>query len=227
VAEEVTQLYNQAVVTANRKVGDRFIFGGYQTEVAPVNAKGEYLGDTGEMMVEVSNDVFISMNVPGVEAFNTQPTNSEDRRRLLEKQEGIDADEAYALMSFEVDGKDDDGNSLGGNQNLNVFSELRNLRISLLTGDSDGIKNTLETFDTIRSYLVALRAKVGSRLSGMQNLGHAIERQTITNSMLKSNIEDADMAEVMSNLAQEETVFRTVLGTSKNLIQPTLMDFLR
>jgi hypothetical protein len=35
------------------------------------------------------------------------------------------------------------------------------------------------------------------------------------------------MAQVVSDLAKEETVFRTALQSSNKLLQPTLMDFLK
>ena len=60
IAEEVTQLYQQAVTAANRKVGDRYLFGGYRTTTAPVQGDGRYTGDDGQLMVEVAKDIFIA-----------------------------------------------------------------------------------------------------------------------------------------------------------------------
>lgn len=79
VSEEISQLYQQAVATANWKVGDRYLLGGYKTQKPPVGPAGEYLGDDGQMMVEVAKDVFITMNVPGIEAFNTHPETEKER----------------------------------------------------------------------------------------------------------------------------------------------------
>ena len=55
----------------------------------------------------------------------------------------------------------------------------------------------------------------------------SLERHNITNAELTSSIEDADMARVVSDLAKEETVFRSALQSSSKLVQPTLMEFLR
>ena len=83
VAEEVTQMFKQAVAAANRRVGDRYLFGGYRTQKPPIDGEGRYVGDDGQMMVEVAKDVFISMNVPGIEAFNTQPKRRERYARWI------------------------------------------------------------------------------------------------------------------------------------------------
>jgi flagellar hook-associated protein 3 FlgL len=84
VAEEVTQLYNQAVAAGNRRIGDRYLFGGYKTQNPPIDPSGRYQGDNGQTMVEIAKDVFLSMNVTGLEAFNTNPkTRRMDERATL------------------------------------------------------------------------------------------------------------------------------------------------
>jgi flagellar hook-associated protein 3 FlgL len=110
---------------------------------------------------------------------------------------------------------------------VNIFDELQNFRIALLTGDLDGIRGTLERFDQAHSSLIAARAKIGSRMNGLQNTTQALERHDLVNANLTTSLEDADMAQVMSNLAKEETIFKSALASSQRLIQPTLMDFLR
>jgi flagellar hook-associated protein 3 FlgL len=54
-----------------------------------------------------------------------------------------------------------------------------------------------------------------------------IERHNVTNAQLSSALEDADLAQVVSDMAKEETVFRSSLASAHKLIQPTLLDFLK
>jgi flagellar hook-associated protein 3 FlgL len=230
VSEEVTQLFQQAVSTANRRIGDRFLFGGFKTQKAPIDADGRYVGDDGQMMVEVGKDVFISMNVPGIEAFNSNPKRAPDAPNKGEDgstpANRSPAGEAYARSATELT----QGTAISdaaGPENVNIFDEIQNLRIGLLTGDLDGIRNTLERLDTMHAKLTATRAKIGSRLQGLQNTSQAMERHNVVNAQLSSNLEDADMAQVVSDLAKEETVFRSALSSAHKLIQPTLLDFLK
>jgi flagellar hook-associated protein 3 FlgL len=230
VAEEVTQLFQQAVSTANRRIGDRFLFGGFKTNKAPVDSDGRYRGDEGQMMVEVAKDVFISMNIPGIEAFNTNPKRAPDAP-LPRSYDGQSpsrslAGDSYARSATEPSLGDTDSPEAGP-ENVNVFDEIQFLRIGLLTGDLDAIRNTLERLDGIHGRLTATRAKIGSRMQGLQNTTQALERHNLVNAQLTSNLEDADMAQVVSDLAKEETVFRSALGSSQKLIQPTLLDFLK
>ena len=219
VAEEVGQLYQQAVALANTRVGDRYLFAGYQVDRAPVDVDGKYEGDNGKMMVEVANDVFISMNLPGFEVFNTEPDASADMRRMKGGQEDPRAELPERNLAGEV--------RSDLKENANVFDEIQKLRISLLTGDMEGIRSTLTRFDDLHSGVVASRAKIGARLSGLESTVNSLERVKLTNAELTSSIEDADLVEVMNDLAKEETVFRTVLSASNRLVQPTLMDFLK
>lgn len=69
VATEVGQLFDQSVQIGNRKLGERYIFGGYKTNEAPFDIDGNYHGDRGEMKIHIDKDSFLSMNMPGNVVF--------------------------------------------------------------------------------------------------------------------------------------------------------------
>ncbi len=217
VAEEVNQLFQQAVAAANRKIGGRYLFGGFQTQKPPIDPNGKYVGDDGQMMIETSKGVFVAMNLSGAEVFNSRPETASDQ--------GGPESQQRTLASEKND--DPSSSRQTGPENVNVFDEIQNLRIGLLTGDLDSIRNTLDGLDQIHGSLVSARAKVGSRMQGLQTSTQALERHNITNAQLSSALEDADMAQVVSDLAKEETVLRSSLSSAHKLISPTLMDFLK
>src|SRR5690606_20062738 len=134
--------------------------------------------DQGQMMVEIARDVYLAMNISGLEAFNTRPENSKDQRALIEKA-------GLQPASYHV--KEMRNNTETGN--VNLFSQLSDLRISLLTGDTDGVRDTLERFDDLHSHLVSVRSKIGSRMNGIQNTYQTLERHDVTNAQLGSYIE--------------------------------------
>lgn len=223
VAEEVSQLYQQAVATANRRIGDRYIFGGYKTNKPPLDSEGRYTGDNGHMMSEIAKGIFLSMNVPGIEIFNTNPQASEDARSDIYKNQNQGEKQQNRTLA----GNGESNLEKSEAENVNLFQELQNLRIALLAGDTSGIQNTLERFDQMHAKVVSERAKIGARVAGLQTTTQSLERHTITNAQLTSQLEDADMAQVVSDLAREETIFRSSLQSSHKLIQPTLLDFLK
>lgn len=76
VATEVEQLHNAMVAIGNRKLGDRFIFGGYKTMHAPFSEVGQYAGDTGEMNIHIEQETFMPMNIPGSRVFLGEGVNN-------------------------------------------------------------------------------------------------------------------------------------------------------
>lgn len=227
VAEEVKQLYEAAVGAANTRVADRYLFGGYKTDRGPVTTEGVYQGDDGQMMVEIARDVFITMNVPGLAVFNTNPKYSQDGARIYGDRAEQNRKPAEEEKGPARGSGADEAKFGPGQDNVNLFQELQGLRISLLSGDIAGIRDSLERFDALHSKLVSSRAQIGSRVAGMQGTVSALERQNITNAQLSTELEDADLAHVMTDLAREEQVFRTVLSSSQRMIQPTLLDFVK
>jgi flagellar hook-associated protein 3 FlgL len=219
VSEEVNQLFQRAIATANRRIGDRFLFGGYKNTTNPVDSDGNYRGDSGEMMLEIGREVFIGMNIPGHQIFNTNPENSMDQKEL-EQRNNQNQEPSRRLASVEGDEKP-------GVPNVNLFEELKSLRVGLLTGDQHAIRGTLDRFDDLLGKVISSRSKIGSRIQGIQGNINTMERHNVTNAQLTSGIEDADMTQIVSDMAKEETVFKSSLASSKHLIQPTLLDFLR
>jgi flagellar hook-associated protein 3 FlgL len=215
VSEEVSQLFQRAVATGNRRIGDRYIFGGFKTTGAPVDADGNYRGDDGQVMIEVGREVFIGANVPGHEVFNTHPESSADGKRVSPSRSG----EPERRISSDNPG--------GAPQNANLFQQLRALRTGLLTGDIETVRGTMDSFDDLLGKVISTRSKIGSRIQSIEGNMTALDRHNVTNAQLTSSIEDADMTQVVSDLAKEETVFKSSLASSKHLIQPTLLDFLR
>jgi flagellar hook-associated protein 3 FlgL len=231
VGEEVHQLFLQTVAIANRRIGDRYLFGGYKTQTPPVDPEGIYHGDDGSMLVEIANDVFISMNVPGMEAFNTSPARLKHSNSGVYKgKEPRDAERGSSKEPI-TESSNDRGKQIMEEEepvdNVNLFQEIQRLRIGVLAGNREGIYDTLDRFDRLARTIIGNRVKVGTRIEGIQSAAQALERHNVTNALLSSSLEDADMAQVVNDLTKEETVLRNSLASSKRLIQPTLLDFLR
>ncbi|MES2856685.1 MAG: flagellar hook-associated protein FlgL [Bdellovibrionota bacterium] len=68
-ATEVQQLFSQAVQVGNRKIGDRFLFGGFKTTRPPFDPNGNYRGDSGEIKISIDKEASVAMNVPGDRVF--------------------------------------------------------------------------------------------------------------------------------------------------------------
>jgi flagellar hook-associated protein 3 FlgL len=223
VAEEIKNIQHEMGALSNRKLGDRFIFSGYRTSTQPFDENGQYHGDDGKIMVEVQKDVFVGMNIPGRDVFQGIP-------KTKNYHQGINPG-ANALPGRSPAADGQPGGPAapadGRNPQEDVFAALDALRVGLMTNDVDMIRSTLEPLDAIRDRVITMRAQVGARMSGIDNAIANMGKKNVFNSELQSNIEDADIIQVVSDMAREETVLKASLQASNKLIQPTLLEFLR
>ena len=72
IAEEISQISNSVLEMSNRTAGDRYLFGGYKTEVAPFDREGNYRGDAAQVQIQNHRQQFIPMNLPGSLIFMGQ-----------------------------------------------------------------------------------------------------------------------------------------------------------
>ncbi len=69
VQAEVDQLYYQALQIGNTRVGEHYIFAGYQTERPPFDEDGNFYGDLGSIEIEVQPGQRVPLNVAGLKPF--------------------------------------------------------------------------------------------------------------------------------------------------------------
>jgi len=107
----------------------------------------------------------------------------------------------------------------------NMFKVLDNIVNTLQAG------NPAASFDAAISAqydnLLSERAALGARVNRIELVLDRLERAEVSLSDQQSKIEDADMAEVATELSAEESVYKAALSVGAKVIQPTLLDFLR
>ncbi|MGE4232179.1 MAG: flagellar hook-associated protein FlgL [Bacteriovoracia bacterium] len=227
VAQEVAALYRQLISVANRRIGNTYLFGGYKTNTPPYTPEGEYHGDMGETPVEVQKDVYVMVNLPGPFIFEISKYRPEDNPR---SPASIDKTDLSELNKFDERAEKKKMEATPPPEPLeviNAFKEIDQLRTGLLTNDTTTIRDTLDRLDEIIKNTISLRAKISGRVSGIDLSMNATQKTDVSNAEIATQLEDADYAELWSNLAKEETVLRSSLRAAQKLIQPTLLEFLR
>jgi flagellar hook-associated protein 3 FlgL len=223
VAEEIKNITSEINSISNRRLGDRYVFAGFKTNSQPFDAQGNYSGDSGKIMVEVQKDVFIGMNLPGHEVFLGDVKQKRQPAALA----GDGKLEGVAGPMDEKAAPNPDPNGPGQGAKDSLFRTLDALRVGLMTNDVELIRSTLEPLDSIRDRVITARSQVGAKMNGIDSALANMAKKGGFNAELQSNIEDADIIQVVSDMAKEETVLRASLQASNKLIQPTLLDFLR
>ena len=238
VAGEVQQLKNSIMNVGNRKIGDRFIFGGFRTQAPPFNKRGDYQGDEGEMNIHADKEAFIPMNVPGSRVFLGIGIDANGAARGNPPQAHSVAemdrqnDEQPILAPPELNGDlpeslDSTEEERGMPRGVNVFAVLRDLEVSLRTNDKAGVQDTLEQLDAALGQVVTTRSQVGARASSIEGLSESMAKAKVQDQAQISSLEDADVFDTVSDINKTQSTLQATLQTSGKLVQQSLMDFLR
>jgi flagellar hook-associated protein 3 FlgL len=105
---------------------------------------------------------------------------------------------------------------------------LRDIHDHLMAGDGDALRGTdLQRLDAGLERLLTARAHNGAltnRLEGAQSRLASLEEMTTRG---LSDIEDADWAKGMIDLSTQTAAYQAALRAGANIVQSSLMDFLR
>lgn len=107
----------------------------------------------------------------------------------------------------------------------NMFTVLNNIVAELKNGRAATQFQTAmnDQYDK----LLAERASLGANVNRVELIAERLNSQEVNITGLMSKNEDADMAEVMTELKTQESVHSAALGSGARIIMPTLLDFLR
>lgn len=235
-ASEVEQLFSQAVQIGNRKIGDRFLFGGFKTTRPPFDPNGKYKGDDGEMKISINKEATIALNIPGSRVFlgkdvripysaNAGPQDPNDSaNQELEVRGPASRPPNLPLNASE---ESPDIGMSWKSSGVNVFKILQDFQTGLLANDKNSIQESLDLLDEALAQVVLARSAMGSRVMTLNSGMETLQKGQVDAKALASNLEEADTFELVSDLNKTESTLKASLETSGKLIQPSLLDFLR
>jgi flagellar hook-associated protein 3 FlgL len=122
---------------------------------------------------------------------------------------------------------DETAEALGLGGGKNVFTTLFKLRDALKINDSLAIVASLENLGTGMVSINNNRAIVGAKLSGVEAKTVAHDQNVLNNLEQLSNIEDADAVKSIADLANLQFALQATLSSTAQVLQPSLLDFLR
>jgi flagellin-like hook-associated protein FlgL len=114
-----------------------------------------------------------------------------------------------------------------------VYQSLLNFRQSLVnakyqpdTIDQISLTNIREINQSLEN-IGNVRSVLGAQSNRLEKSGERLDALNVTDSSLLSENEDTDYHEALTQLSQEEMVYRAALGVGSRILPPSLMDFLR
>ncbi|HBG76689.1 MAG TPA: hypothetical protein DDW86_07010, partial [Clostridiales bacterium] len=205
ISDEVKQIVSQLAQLGNTNYDGRYIFGGQETTKPPfrVDENGMLYYDgaegAGETMLsrEISQDVVIEINVPGIWIMNGK--NGE---------------------FSETSDPADFSNTLAGTL-TDILKALEEGDVEALGG------KLLEQIDGHIDNMLSIRSELGAKSNRLDAAKKKNEEESFNMTKMKSKTEDIDFAEKIMQYMTMTNVYVASLSVGAKILQPTILDFLK
>lgn len=217
IKTQIDQILQSVLDISNTNYSGKFIFSGSavgtQTYTTTKDVDGNITGidyqgsdtttDAYKRYVTISDGVTVSINANGESVFGSYTAAVEDDPATV----GVDESQPEVATG--------------------LVGTLMQLSNALGANDKVAVKATLDKFDTCLDTVSAVRTKFASVASRFDITQDSIDT-TVTNlKSYRSSLQDADLAEVATNLAAQEVAMQaTYAATSKLLSGQTLLDYI-
>lgn len=201
IAKEVDQLTQQFQVMANSQVGTKYIFSGTNINKPPMPAYTSPIPEP-----------------PPV------PTKWDGNNKAYEFEVGPNISMPVSVEGTRLFGITDNGD---GTQSSSLFNTLHKLSSSLHSGDQELTNDALGEIDGQIDNILGLRAELGAKSNRMSTISEQMDNNILSMTKSLSDIQDADMAETIMEFQSVQNVYRAALSVGSQIIQPSLVDFIR
>jgi flagellar hook-associated protein 3 FlgL len=235
---EAEQIFLHVVQIGNTRLGDRYIFGGYQVDRPPFDAGGNYFGDAGNFELETDRGQRIDVNIPGIVPFfgtSEIPNTSEEIRKDSSEDKvptvegGLRAPASIVAENRKINPvKDkDEYAEIEKKTGVNVFHVLKSFSEGLHNNNVQQINAALDGIDEAFKQVLTARTITGARQNAVQASVSSLDFQNTNNAQLKSQVEDADTLKVYSDITRNQNLLNASLEINRKILTPSLLDFLK
>jgi flagellar hook-associated protein 3 FlgL len=115
---------------------------------------------------------------------------------------------------------------VGGTSDGKLLGTLRTIAADLKSGNQSALGTDLKTLDGNLDTVSTADATVGATLNRVTAATTSLAAAKVQTQSLLSNTQNADLAQVTVDLANEQSVYQAALQSSAKVIQQSLLDFL-
>ena len=213
LADELAQLRDQLIDTANTSVDGRFLFAGYQENTAPFVANPAYDPATYD---------------PADSA--TWPVSYQGDGNVTRLEIGTGQTEQVSLAGSDLflgeSGWDPSGTNRVDADRHDLFAELARAEEVVRSGDPAAMQTSLTALEGAADQNRQLRAQLGVRASRVETAVEFQEGLKIDLKAILSRYEDADAIEVFNDIVQQESAFQAALSVTGRVSQLSILDYL-
>ncbi|WNM62816.1 flagellar hook-associated protein FlgL [Candidatus Nitrospira neomarina] len=119
------------------------------------------------------------------------------------------------------------GDQIFSGPTVDLFQNLQDFHQALVTNDVSGIRAAIGQFDPALSQVNDARATIGARVNRLDTIKEGLDLLSVNTQTLRSNFEDADIAQVASDLATLQNTLEASMSTLARQFQTNLLDFIK
>lgn len=115
---------------------------------------------------------------------------------------------------------------LGISDAADVLSSLILLTKALREDDRDTIGQMVGTVNEALNQVLQERSSIGAKVIRVESTLNRLEEYEVFYTKLLSDVEDADITKLVTDLAMQENAYKAALNSAAKIIQPSLLDFI-
>jgi flagellar hook-associated protein 3 FlgL len=111
---------------------------------------------------------------------------------------------------------------------LDVLRDISDHLKSGTVADANTLRTTdLQALDANLDAIGQVRATVGATTNRLESADSRLQQVEESTTKLLSDVEDADMAKTYVDFSMQQSVYQSALRAGANIVQQSLLDFLR
>ena len=119
------------------------------------------------------------------------------------------------------------GSQVFSGPTVDLFQNLQDFHQALVTNDEDAINAAIGQFDQSVSQVSDARANIGARVNRLDTIRDSLDLLSVNTQALRSNFEDADFAQVATDLASLQNTLEASMATLARQFETNLLNFIR
>lgn len=120
-----------------------------------------------------------------------------------------------------------DGQGARDDKLLNTLRDISDHLRGGTTADANALRGTdMQRLDANLDVLNGIRADVGARTNRLDIAGSRLSGLALNSTKLLSDVEDADMAQTITQYTTQQAAYSAALKAGANIVQTSLLDFL-
>ncbi len=204
LATEVASLHASLVADANTRSSRGHVFAGYSADVQPFVPSGPFVSP------------------PPAAPTVAYAGDSQETRIAID--EGVSVRVGFDGRRIFLGDADGDGNPDAGREDL--FDVLSDLWTALENDDPVATRQVLDRIDVGLDQLAEARTEMGASQKTLEDWQSRLDQRAVDLETRLSELQDADLADVVSRLVQQENALQAGLAAMARTVTPTLLDFL-